>query len=173
MGPLTFLGRGPSFSNPDFVVPNVHQFSVGVQRELPWHMSLEATYAGSRSYDLEATRAFNEPSAEFQRQCDVTLGGSRAFCDQLIDNPFFGVAGFEGTTRFTNQQLTRFELNRPFPAFGAFNQTQLNIGKLTYDSAQFVANKRFTKGVTINASYTYVRAMEGNRWLRGLRCRGS
>ena len=36
LGPQTFLGRGPSFSNPDFVVPNVHQFSVGIQRELPW-----------------------------------------------------------------------------------------------------------------------------------------
>ena len=36
LGPLTFLGRGPSFSNPDFVVPNVHQFSAGIQRELPW-----------------------------------------------------------------------------------------------------------------------------------------
>jgi len=66
------------------------------------------------------------------------------------------VPGFEGTTRFTNQTLSRFELNRPFPAFSGFNQNQLNVGKLTYDSAQFVANKRFTKGVTINASYTYV-----------------
>ncbi len=27
---------------------------------------------------------------------------------------------------------------------------------MVYDSAQFVANKRFTKGVTINATYTYV-----------------
>ena len=53
LGPQTFLGRGPSFSNPDFVVPNVHQFSAGVQRELPWNISLEVTYAGSRSYDLE------------------------------------------------------------------------------------------------------------------------
>jgi hypothetical protein len=156
LGPLTFLGRGPAFSNPNFVVPNVHQFSAGIQRELPWHMSLEVTYAGSRSYDLETNRAFNEPSAEFQKLCDVTQGGSRAFCDQLITNPFFNVPGFEGTTRFTNPTLSRFELNRPFPAFGAFNQNQLNIGELTYDSAQFVANKRFAKGVTINASYTYV-----------------
>jgi hypothetical protein len=156
LGPLTFLGRGPSYSNPNFVVPNVHQFSVGIQRELPWRVSLEATYAGSRSYDLEVGRAVNEPSAEFQRQCDVTLGGSRSFCDQLLPNPFFNKPGFEGTTRFTNAQLSRFELNRPFPAFGAFNENQRNEGKLTYDSAQFVANKRFTKGVTINASYTYV-----------------
>ncbi len=157
LGPLTFLGRGPDFSNPDFVVPSVHHFSVGVQRELPWRINLEATYAGSRSYDLEVGfSAYNDPSAEFQAQCDVTLGGSRSFCDQQLTNPFFGVPGFEGTTRFTNPRLSRFELNRPFPAFGQIDRNQNNIGKLIYDSAQFVANKRLTKGVTVNASYTYV-----------------
>ena len=157
LGPETFLGRGPNFSNPDFVVPNVHQFSVGVQRELPWRVSLEVTYAGSRSYDLEGGfSAYNEPSAAFQAQCDVTQGGSRTFCDQLLPNPFFGVAGFEGTNRFTDPTLSRFELNRPFPAFAGITQNQNNIGKLIYDSVQFVANKRWAKGVTINASYTYV-----------------
>ena len=139
-------------------MPNVHHFSAGIQRELPWRINLEATYAGSRSYDLEVGfNAYNEPSAEFQAQCDVTLGGSRSFCDELLPNPFFGVAGFEGTTRFTNPTLSRFELNRPFPAFaGGIDRNQNNIGKLTYDSAQFVANKRMAKGVTINASYTWV-----------------
>ena len=67
LGPETFLGRSPNFSNPDFVVPNVHQFSVGIQRELPWNVSLDMTYAGSRSYDLETGfNAYNEPSAAFQ-----------------------------------------------------------------------------------------------------------
>jgi hypothetical protein len=157
LGPLTFLGRSPNFSNPDFVVPNVHQFSAGVQRQLPGNMSLEMTYAGSRSYDLEVGfGAYNEPSAAFQARCDVTLGGSRSFCDELIPNPFYQVRGFEGTTRFSNPTLSRFELNRPFPAFGGITQNQNNIGKLIYDSAQFVLNKRFVKGITVNASYTYV-----------------
>ncbi|MEO7275789.1 MAG: TonB-dependent receptor [Vicinamibacterales bacterium] len=157
LGAQTFLGRGPSFSNPDFIVPNVHQFSAGVQRQLPGNISLEMTYAGSRSYDLEAGfNAYNEPSAAFQARCDVTQGGSRSFCDELIANPFFGVAGFEGTSRFTNPTLSRFELNRPFPAFTGITQNQNNITKLVYDSAQFVLNKRFVKGLTVNASYTYV-----------------
>ena len=157
LGPETFLGRGPNFSNPDFVVPNVHQFSVGVQRELPWRISLEATYAGSRSYDLEVGfGAYNEPSAAFQAQCDVTLGGTRAFCDQQLPNPFFGVRGFEGTARFTNPRLSRFELSRPFPAFSGFSQNQQNLGRMWYDSAQFVANKRWVRGVTINVGYTWV-----------------
>ncbi len=157
LGPLTFLGRGPSFSNPNFVVPSVHQFSVGIQRELPSRISLEVTYAGSRSYDIEGNfGGYNEPSAAFQAQCDVTLGGSRSLCDQQVTNPFYQVPGFEGTTRFTNTQLSRFELARPFPAFGGFSMNQQNLGKMTYDSAQFVANKRWAKGVTINASYTWV-----------------
>jgi hypothetical protein len=157
LGPLTFLGRGPSFSNPNFVVPNVHQFSAGIMRELPWRMSLDMTYAGSRSYDIEANfGGYNEPSAEFQRQCDITQGGNRSFCDALLPNPFQGVPGFEGTTRFTNATLTRFELSRPFPAFSNFSQNQNNLGRMWYDSAQFVLNKRFTRGVTINSSYTWV-----------------
>ena len=157
LGPLTFLGRGPSFSNPNFIVPNVHQFSVGIQRELPWRVSLDMTYAGSRSYDIEGNfGGYNEPSAAFQAQCDVTLNGSRSLCDQLVPNPFFNVAGFEGTTRFTNQTLSRFELARPYPAFGGFSMNQQNLGKMTYDSLQLVANKRWAKGVTINTSYTWV-----------------
>jgi Carboxypeptidase regulatory-like domain len=157
LGPMTFLGRGPSFSNPDFVVPYVHQFQVGVQRELPWKISLEASYVGSRSYRVQDSwGGFNEASAAFQAQCDVTTGGSRTFCDQLVTNPFFNVPGFEGTTRFTNPTIARSELARPFPAFTGFSMTERNDGKMMYDSAQFVANKRWAKGVTFNANYTWV-----------------
>jgi hypothetical protein len=157
LGPLTFLGRNPSFSNPDFVVPYVHQFSFGVQRELPWRVSLEASYVGSRSYRMQSSwGGYNEPSAAFQAQCDITNGGSRSFCDQLLPNPFFGVHGFEGTSRFTSQSLSRFELARPFPAFTGFSMTERNDGTLTYDSLQFVANKRWARGITFNANYTWV-----------------
>jgi len=157
LGPATFLGRGPSFSNPNFVVPYVHQFQIGVQRELPWKVSLEASYVGSRSLKMQSSwGGVNEASAAFQAQCDVTIGGSRSLCDQLVPNPFFGVHGFEGTTRFTNQTIARSELARPYPAFTGFTMTERNDGKLTYDSAQFVANKRWAKGVTFNANYTWV-----------------
>jgi hypothetical protein len=157
LGPLTFLGRGPSFVNPEFITPNVHQFSAGIQRELPWRVSLEMTYAGSRSYDIEGHwGGYNEPSAELYRQCDVTQGGSRTFCDQLLPNPFFQVPGFEGTAHFTNPTLSRFQLSRPFAAFTGFQMNSLNEGRMWYDSAQFVANKRWARGVTLNASYTYV-----------------
>src|SRR4029450_10505930 len=126
-GALTFLGRGPSFANPDFVVPLVPQFPVGVQRELPWHVALEATYVGSRSYKIEGNfGGYNEASAAFQAQCDVNKGGGRPLCDPLVTNPFFNVPGFEGTTRFTSATIARSELARPFPQFTGFGKNQLN-----------------------------------------------
>ena len=157
LGPRTFLGRGPSFSDPDFIVPSVHHFSAGIQRELPWGVALEVSYAGSRSHDIQSNwNGFNEPSAEFQRQCDVTLGGSRSFCDQALPNPYFQVPGFEGTARFTSQTLSRFELARPYNAFTNFSMNERNDGHMEYDSMQFVANKRWSKGVTMSTTYTWV-----------------
>jgi hypothetical protein len=157
LGSRTFLGRSLSFSNPDFEVPYIDQFSVGMQRELPWGITGEVSYAGSRSYKQQSEfRGVNEAPRSLLDQCDVTQGGSRAICDALLPNPFFQVPGFEGTTRFTNATLTRSELSRPNPAFGTITQTERNDGKILYDSMQFVGNKRWAKGFTVNVNYTWV-----------------
>ena len=53
LGMETFLGRSPSFSSPDFVNPYVHQFSLGVQRLLPWQTTVELSYVGSRTREMQ------------------------------------------------------------------------------------------------------------------------
>jgi hypothetical protein len=158
LGPLTFLGRdNVGFANPDFTVPYVHQFSVGVQRELPWSVIFEASYVGSRSKSQQdELRGYNEPSRAFLDLCDVTKGGSAAYCNEQLPNPFFGVAGFEGTSRFTSPTLSRFNLNRPFPQYDNIIMSERNDGSVKYDSLQFVANKRLHQGLTVNATYTFV-----------------
>ena len=47
-------------------------------------------------------------------------------------------------------------MSRPFNAFTGLSLNQQNLGSMKYDSMQFVANKRWAKGVTINAGYTWV-----------------
>ena len=155
LGPETFLGRSPNFSYPDFVAPNVHQFSVGVQRELPWRVFSRRPMREAAAMTWKPVSTPTTNRRRRSRRSGRHPGGSRSFCDDPVPNPFFGVAGFEGTTRFTNQTLSRFELNRPFPAFTGLTQNQNNIGKLTYDSAHSWRT-RWARGVTINASYTWV-----------------
>jgi hypothetical protein len=60
----TFLGREITFFNPDFVTPYVHQFSAGLQFELPYSSVLEVSYVGSRTKNLQTEwDGYNEPSA--------------------------------------------------------------------------------------------------------------
>lgn len=159
----TFLGRTLSFSNPGFQNPYVHQFSYGFQRLLPWRTTFEASYVGSRTRQAQNRwGGFNEPSVALRNQCDPSKGGSPAFCNELLPNPFYQVAGFEGTARFTNPTLSRYELSRPYPQFGAITQLDRNDGKIWYNSAQFVVNKRVSDGITVSGNYTWSKMIEEN-----------
>ena len=159
----TFLGRGPGFSALDFVNPYVHQFSLGIQRQLPWRTTFELTYVGSRTLQ-EQNRwgGFNEPPLELRNRCDVTQGGVAAFCNELLPNPFYQVPGFEGTTRFTSPTLSRYELSRPFPQFTGMTEFDRNDGKIWYNSAQLFINKRVSDGISLAGTYTWSTMIEEN-----------
>jgi len=163
LGLQTFLGRNPSFSNTEFVNPYVHQFSLGMTRELPWRTTVELAYVGSRTMQ-EQNRwgGFNEPPASLRDQCDPTKGGSVAFCNELLANPFYQVPGFEGTSRFTSPTLSRYELSRPFPDFTGMTMLHRNDGRIWYNSAQLVVNKRMSRGITVSGNYTWSRMSEEN-----------
>jgi hypothetical protein len=163
LGLETFLGRNPSFSSLDYRNPYVHQFSIGVQRSLPWRTSVEVSYVGSRTrQEQNSWGGFNEPPLSLRDQCDVTKGGSASFCNQLLPNPFVGVAGFEGTNRFTSPTLSRFELSRPFPQFTGFTEFERNDGQIWYNSLQVYLNKRFSDGVSLAGTWTLAKMIEEN-----------
>jgi hypothetical protein len=70
------------------------------------------------------------------------------------------VTGFEGTGFFTGSGRDRYLLMRPFPQFNRITETERNEGKSWYNSLQVVANRRLSKGLSVNASYTFSKAME-------------
>ena len=164
----TFLGNGFSYSNPNFIVPHVNNFSFGVQRQLPFRSVLEVSYVGSRTTDGQSQyNGINEVSPSFRDKCDPTKGGDPAFCNALLPNPFQGVAGFEGTGYFTAATLSRYNLNRPFPQFGNIVELERNEGKVWYNSLQVLLNKRFSKGLTMSGTYTLSKSVEEATQLPG------
>ncbi len=161
LGLETFLGRDISFANPNFEIPYVHSFSFGVQRQLGWRTVMDVSYVGSRSYRLQSSNdAFNEMSLDFRKQCDVTQGGNRNFCDENLTNPFRNVPGFEGTGFFTGGNRTRYQLSRPYPQFGKITETMLNDGKSWYNSLQVALNRRLKKNLILSGTYTFSKTME-------------
>lgn len=55
LGLSTQLGNQVFFNNPDRRIPYVHSFSFGVEHQLPWSVTVDASYVGSRTIGVNTT----------------------------------------------------------------------------------------------------------------------
>jgi len=149
-GLSTFLGQTFNFSDPNRVVPWTHQFSLEVQRELPWRVLMTVGYVGSRIRGLSVSKGFNEISAE-----SFALGATAL--TQNVTNP---LAGRLPGTSLNGTTVQRQQLLRPYPQFLGITQLNRSEGESRYDGIQFLLAKRLSRGVTANLSYTYSKTIE-------------
>jgi hypothetical protein len=156
LGLNTQLGAGLTFVDPNHVIPQIHEYSAGIQRELPWRMKLDVSYVGSRSRDIltgdaqgEGGRNLNVLSAAQLEQKRLNPG----FFSASVANPFAGLIPSNGTLNAAT--ITRENLLLPFPQFTGVTLTGESVGKLWYDSAQASVEKRMSSGLVLVASYTF------------------
>ncbi len=174
-GEETYLGRGFDFVNPNFQVPYVHQFSFGFQYQLPWEAKIELSYVGNRTRKLQTNRAFNEPDLAMRQKCNPLEGGSPAFCNEGLTNPFKGLDPFQLTSRHISDTVSRWDLARPYPHFGGITEVGRNDGGINYDSMQVTFEKRARSGMNLVATYTFSKQIEAWGWndqQRGIMQRG-
>ena len=64
-------------TSPDFKVPTTHQFSIGVQRELPWNFNMDVSYVGTRGRDLLRTYSPQQNASRdhFAHECGEAVRG--------------------------------------------------------------------------------------------------
>jgi hypothetical protein len=159
-GASTFLGRDFNHWTPDFKLPAIDQFSLGIQFQVNRKSVLDLSYIGSVTRNRETSRPLNIPSAQFMRQCDALQGGIPNFCNEQLTNPFRGNDAFRGTTFFTATTLPRYQLNRPHPQFnGNLTRDGLNSGRIDYNSLQVNYNVRMA-GLTLITNYTWSRMLD-------------
>ena len=161
-GLSTFLGQGITFANPAFVNTYVHQFSFGFQRELPGRMSVEASYVGSRTRAASTSKDINALSLANLALGDPTKGGDPNYLNQQIANPFQGL--LPGTS-INGATVPRNQLLRPFPEFGGITETNLNTGKIWYNSLQVGLQKRYSHGFTFSANYTFSKNIQATGYM--------
>ena len=143
------------------MTPKVWSFSLGFQYQVSRNSTLEASYVGSRSYDLNMDAAYNIPSASFEKQCDLYRGGSPLYCQQQAPNPFKGNPLFIGQSFYTSNTVNRDVLARPFTQFnGDVHQYGRNDSWIRYNSLQLNYNVRMRGGLTLLANYTLSKQME-------------
>jgi hypothetical protein len=188
-GAMTFVGRDlTSVGNngPTSIVlqhdrknANYSRLIFGIQRELWAGVGLEATYVFSKGQDLAVNRELNY----IPRNCVRSDNGQPCLIDLATANTATLVADLASATTYLNANvpnpfrtlvpdsatwnsanIQRRRLLTPFPQFGNVSVTEYN-GSSTFHSLQFQLVKRFTKGLSLNGSYTFSREHLKNQYL--------
>lgn len=164
-GALTSIGQAFTQYNQWYKMPRVHQFSAGFQFQVAKKSVLDISYVGNRTLAYSGNINVNLPGYSWAKQCDMTAGGLRNYCDAQVPNPLQGVPALAGTSLYSASTVSRFDLNRPYPQFGDITLAGLNLGRMWYNGLQVNFNQRFSHGLILNASYTRSRQIEQWGWM--------
>jgi hypothetical protein len=153
-GPLSGVGQNIQFLDQETGSLRVQQFSLDIQRELPGNLAVMLGYVGSRSSRVHVGMgAININQLEPRH---LPLGAQLL---QQVDNPFFGKGG---TGVIAAPRVTRAQLLRPFPQFGAVNLLMSDDNTAKYDSLVLRAQKRFSGNASFITTYTWSKNMDGS-----------
>lgn len=161
-GALTYVGQGLNWFDHNFKVPNSNQFSFGFQYAVSSASTVTVSYVGNRIYNLQTNTGYDEPGLDLRQKCNPLEGGSPSYCDELMANPFKGLAPFVGSNLYTDNQISRWQLSRPYPQYTWLTQQGTNLGHMWYNSLQVNYNLRFRGGLTLVTNYTFSKQAE--RW---------
>lgn len=161
LGSGTFLGRGVSFYNPIARTPYSMHWNYNTQLMLPGQFLLEAGYSGSRSLKLRTAREINGVPNEYLSTSLMRDQDTINFLTANIPNPFAGLlpgTGLNGAT------ISRNQLLKSYPQFPNINMLDYQ-GYSWYNSLQMRLERRYSKGLTIQAAYSYSRKMDALEYL--------
>ncbi len=159
-GYQTFLGQGFSFFNQNPKIPVTTRWEASLQREFRMFL-FEANYIGNKSNHMEVTRNINALPLQYLSTLPTRDDTYNNLLTAAIPNPMRGLVPGNSQGIYTGATTSRQTLLSPFPAFGsnAINSTD-NTGYGWYHSFQFTASKRFSKGYTVQGSYTLQKWMQ-------------
>lgn len=166
-GKQTGLGGAISFFNQDPEVSKQARWQVGIQRELFWGFVGEAVYVGNFGYNIEIARNINAVPNAFLNTDNFRSAAMNTRNTALtanVTNPFRNVNGYQGTGFYTNANIARSQLLRPFPQFGDITSS-VNDGKSWYHAGQFSLQKRMTDGYTLGVAYTWSKWLQATEYL--------
>jgi hypothetical protein len=149
LGALTGIGQALSIIDPNARSPRVQQFSIDIQRQLPFGIASEVGYVGSRSSHLtQATANININAL------DPSLLSQGSALTATVANPYYnhGGLGVVGTPTVTQAQLLF-----PYPTFSTVNLLYNDSSHARYDSLVGKVQKRMSMGLTLLSTFTWSR----------------
>ncbi len=148
----------------DGKVPTVYSYSLGIQHEIGSGLTLDLAYVGTASRHLVTSRDINAApyGSAFQKSnqdpnCSAFTGGVVPDVQPGLQ-PEYAAAGYNfngfctyGFANFTSAYIV------PYKGYGQIAYLEWN-GTSIYNSLQVSLQRRFSKGLTFGAVYTWSKA---------------
>src|SRR5262245_18846365 len=174
LGPDTLIGQSPVLVEPFRKNGYLQQWNFVVSRQLARSLALDIAYSGSHGVRLPyRTLNINQIPREYLDYAKAHFSEARdfngvqatsvaQFFNQSVANPFFGLITNPNSTLRT-ATVTRAQLLKLYPQYD--NPTIFNghFGASKYNSLQVKLEKRFSGGLSANASYVWGKLIDIGR----------
>src|SRR5581483_5142206 len=154
--------QNPTYGSPDIggKPPYYQNWNFGLQRSLSANMTLGLAYSGSTGKFLAGpgnggSTPLNLPGLQYLRL------GSLLTATANTANIAAAQAIFpEIKLPFPNYVGTIGQMIRPYPQYSSISAPWFDVGQSNYQGLQVTANRRFAKGATFNAGYTFSKELD-------------
>jgi len=171
LGPLTNLGQGVSWSNPDPGRFHSWEYSLHLQRQYKGWL-FEAGYTHNKTYGISSDLNRNLPSfALWQKYLspENNFDGKGRPLDTLlwstlVPNPFNGLPGVTGSIA-TATTVAMNQLLNPVTILGGITQNNNPWGQNQYDALLAKIEHRFSKGFSVINAFTWGKLFEDTSWI--------
>jgi hypothetical protein len=169
LGPLTNLGQAVNWLNQNPLRPYSWEYSLHVQHQFKSWL-FEVGYTHNKTYDFPQSLNENLPSFQLHQQLlapQFTATGAPVatlLWNQLVPNPFYGLAGVTGSMS-TSKTIAMNQLLNPVTILGGITESNNPMAKNQYDALLTKVEHRFSRGIGIIASFTWSRQFQENSFI--------
>jgi len=151
-----FLGQDAGTPLPVDRNPQYQQWNFSIQRELPGQGVLEVNYSASKGTRLYLGDT-NDAVANLNNLNPVFWGLGRTKLEGLVKNPFYGVITNPTALDYNQPTIQLNLLLRAYPEYSGVGgyRAEPNIADSSYQSLQIKYEKRFSRGLSVVAHYTF------------------
>jgi hypothetical protein len=150
-GPDNGLGQGVFSANREQKSGYAQQWNLSFQQTFNDTWSVEVGYLGSKLTNLGVPDVNLNQLTPEQLAIGTPLQAS-------VANPFFGQIPPSST--IGGPTITQQQLLRPYPRFTTVALYRNNVGHSTYHSVQSRVEKRFSRGFSFTAAYTFSKLID-------------
>jgi hypothetical protein len=151
LGAATLLGQALSYYNPVYPTPYTTQWNFNIQTMLPAELLLEVGYTGTHSIRTPLQRSMDAIPNQYLSTSPVRDQNTINYLTAQVPNPFAGLLPGSSLNAAT---IPRSQLLMPFLQFTGITMNDYQ-GFTRYNALQVRVERRFNKGLTVLAGYTF------------------